>query len=164
MPKPSSKPSPSSSSNVRNTDTADYLKKRVATYYKRKRRVCFLEIGVNRGGRLRADVFVLAMSGHIVIVEVKSSVADFRSDLKWPNYQDYCNQFYFAFTKLVYEKVKEQIPKGVGVFVFDAEDGRLKPRVIRAKNFDLDPDIQRSLYIRAAFRNSDTSNRKNRRA
>lgn len=164
MPKLNSRPLPSSSSNARNTDAADYLKKRVASYYKRKHRVCFFELGVNSGGRLRADVFVLAMTGHIVIVEIKSSVADFRSDKKWQNYQSYCNQFYFAFTKPVYEKVKDSIPKGVGVFIFDPDDGRLKPRILRARNFDLEPDTQRNLFIRAAFRNSDTSNRKNKRA
>lgn len=164
MPKRNNRPSPSSSSKPRSTEIADFLKKRVANYYKRKRRVCYAELGLNRGGKLRADMFILAMTGHIVIVEVKSSVADFKSDSKWHLYRDYCHQFYFAFTKPVYAKVKDSIPPGVGVFVFDPEDGRLKPKVLRAKHFDLDSEIQRNLFIRAAFRNADNSNRKNKRA
>ncbi len=147
-------------------ETADWLKRRVAMYYKKKKRVSFFELGLNRGGKLRADVFVLAMSGHIVVVEVKSSVADFRTGVhKWVDgYMPLCNQFYCAVTKKVYPKIKDEIPKGVGVFVFDEEDARLKPKVLKAKHRDLDPELSRSLYIRAAFRNSDTTNRKNKRA
>ncbi len=31
-----------------------------------------------------------------IIVEVKSSLSDYRSDEKWQNYWRYCNQFFFA--------------------------------------------------------------------
>ena len=44
----------------------------------------------------RADVVALCQKGQISIVEIKSSVADFRSDQKWPEYQPFCDQFYFA--------------------------------------------------------------------
>ena len=45
----------------------------------------------------RADVVALAPDGSILIVEVKSSAADFRSDRKWPEYRLHCDRFYFAF-------------------------------------------------------------------
>jgi hypothetical protein len=44
----------------------------------------------------RADILALGRDGELVIVEVKSSVADFRSDRKWPEYRDYCDRLYFA--------------------------------------------------------------------
>lgn len=44
----------------------------------------------------RADIFGIAADGSITIVEVKSSVQDFRCDSKWPEYIDYCDCFYFA--------------------------------------------------------------------
>ncbi|MCU0840019.1 MAG: MmcB family DNA repair protein [Rhodospirillales bacterium] len=44
----------------------------------------------------RADVLAIGRSGELFIVEIKSSLADFRSDRKWPNYCDYCDRFYFA--------------------------------------------------------------------
>mgnify|MGYP002631084494 CR=1 FL=1 len=44
----------------------------------------------------RADVIGLDKRGTIIIVEVKSSPADFRSDAKWPEYLDHCDRFYFA--------------------------------------------------------------------
>ena len=46
----------------------------------------------------RADIIGLNKKGVIVIVEVKSSVADFRSDRKWKEYLDHCDEFYFAVT------------------------------------------------------------------
>ena len=44
----------------------------------------------------RADIIGLAADGAIHIVEIKSSIQDFRTDHKWPEYADYCDYFYFA--------------------------------------------------------------------
>jgi hypothetical protein len=44
----------------------------------------------------RADVLALGRDGELVIIEIKSSVADFRSDRKWPEYRDFCDRLYFA--------------------------------------------------------------------
>jgi hypothetical protein len=44
----------------------------------------------------RADVIALSANGHLTIIEIKSCVADFRADRKWPNYRDFCDRFYFA--------------------------------------------------------------------
>ncbi len=30
------------------------------------------------------------------IIEIKSSVVDFRADRRWPDYEDFCDRFYFA--------------------------------------------------------------------
>ena len=46
--------------------------------------------------RRRVDVIGLDRAGSFIIVEVKSSLADFRADGKWPEYLDYCDSFYFA--------------------------------------------------------------------
>lgn len=48
-----------------------------------------------RTGR-RVDVMALAPDGGILVVEVKSSVRDFRGDRKWRDYLDFCDQFFFA--------------------------------------------------------------------
>ena len=50
---------------------------------------------VLRSGR-RADVIALGPAGELSIVEIKSSLADFRSDAKWPQYLEYCERYYFA--------------------------------------------------------------------
>lgn len=44
----------------------------------------------------RADVVGLSASGDIWIVEVKSGIADFRVDHKWPEYRDFSDALYFA--------------------------------------------------------------------
>src|SRR5713226_3117441 len=44
------------------------------------------EVSLANGGR----------GGELVIVEVKSSLQDFRSDAKWREYREFCDRFYFA--------------------------------------------------------------------
>jgi hypothetical protein len=44
----------------------------------------------------RADLLGIGETGEIWIVEIKSSPEDFRADLKWPEYRDYCDRLYFA--------------------------------------------------------------------
>ena len=44
----------------------------------------------------RADIAALSPKGDIWIVEIKSSVADFRADSKWPDYRDHCDRLFFA--------------------------------------------------------------------
>ncbi len=44
----------------------------------------------------RADIVALASDGTILIVEIKSSLADFHADQKWPDYRAHCDRLYFA--------------------------------------------------------------------
>src|ERR1700679_4252577 len=44
----------------------------------------------------RADIFGVTDACDIVIVEVKSSIVDFRTDQKWPEYRAFCDAFFFA--------------------------------------------------------------------
>lgn len=44
----------------------------------------------------RADVVGIDRRGEIVIVEIKTSLADLRADQKWPEYRDFCDALYFA--------------------------------------------------------------------
>ena len=44
----------------------------------------------------RADIVGLSADGTLTIVEIKSSLADFRSDQKWTAYRAYCDQLFFA--------------------------------------------------------------------
>lgn len=69
-----------------------------------------------RNGR-RADVMAVDAKGTITIVEVKSSVADFRADRKWREYRAYCDCFYFAVPDGF---PVELIPDECGLMVADA--------------------------------------------
>ncbi|WP_295811434.1 MmcB family DNA repair protein [uncultured Nitratireductor sp.] len=44
----------------------------------------------------RADLVALTRKGDIWIIEIKSSVEDFRVDRKWPDYRDHSDRFFFA--------------------------------------------------------------------
>jgi hypothetical protein len=44
----------------------------------------------------RADLVALTRTGDIWIIEIKSSVEDFRVDRKWPDYRQHCDHFFFA--------------------------------------------------------------------
>ena len=44
----------------------------------------------------RADLVALGGDGEIIIVEIKSSVADFRTDQKWADYRLHCDRLFFA--------------------------------------------------------------------
>jgi hypothetical protein len=55
---------------------------------------CVTELPLANGRR--ADIVGLSASGEISIVEVKSSIEDFRSDLKWPDYREFCDRLFFS--------------------------------------------------------------------
>ncbi len=44
----------------------------------------------------RADIVGLGPAGDLWIVEIKSSVEDFRADHKWPDYRLSCDRLFFA--------------------------------------------------------------------
>src|ERR1700730_7259569 len=52
------------------------------------------QIGNDIPGR-RADIVALATHATIHIVEIKSSVADFRADTKWRDYRASCDRLFF---------------------------------------------------------------------
>jgi hypothetical protein len=55
---------------------------------------CLAEVPLANGRR--ADVVGVGPKGEIWIVEIKSSLVDFRVDAKWPHYKDFCDRFFFA--------------------------------------------------------------------
>ncbi|RUO98386.1 MmcB family DNA repair protein [Hyphomicrobium sp.] len=70
----------------------------------------------------RADVLALRRNGEIWIVEIKSSVADFRADLKWPEYREFCDALLFAVAP---DFPSEILPTDAGLILADAYGGEL---------------------------------------
>jgi hypothetical protein len=70
----------------------------------------------------RADLMALGPKGQIFIVEVKSSVEDFRTDQKWWEYRPYCDAFAFAVAP---EFPREILPEEPGLIVADAFGGAI---------------------------------------
>src|SRR5260370_22489640 len=53
-----------------------------------------LEFTLANGRRL--DVAALGADGTVAGVEIKVAIADLKGDLKWPEYLEFCELFYFA--------------------------------------------------------------------
>ena len=68
----------------------------------------------------RADLAGLDRKGRFVIVEIKSSLADFRADIKWHHYLLHCDFFYFA---VAGEFPIEYLPRTEGLIIADAFHG-----------------------------------------
>lgn len=140
---------------------ADIIKDVAANYLTRERLMAVaLEIGICPGGKLRADVLALhggnkSKGPTVTIVEVKSSVADFKSDKKWHKYLDYCNQFYWAMDCPTYRKVKHLIPAGTGVMLIGNLGGIRIERKAQVRELDL-PTIL-NLSIRMNYRSADVT-------
>ena len=62
----------------------------------------------------RADILALRPDGGFVCIEVKSGLADFRADAKWPAYRDFADTLYFAVDS---DFPQELLPAEVGLIV-----------------------------------------------
>lgn len=71
----------------------------------------------------RVDVMAIDRNGEFVIVEVKSSVADYRADRKWHEYLAYCERFYFAVPPGF---PLDLLPEDCGLIVADAYDAAVR--------------------------------------
>src|SRR5689334_18374043 len=76
---------------------------------------CLREFPLANGRR--ADIMALGTKGELVIVEIKSSIADFRADDKWSHYRDFSDRLYFAVANGF---PRTLIPEDCGLMVADA--------------------------------------------
>ena len=65
----------------------------------------------------RADLMAITDKGEIWIIEIKSGVADFQADQKWPDYLPYCDRFYFAVAP---DFPTDMLPDNCGFWLADA--------------------------------------------
>lgn len=91
-------------------------------------RRCLTELGygtlaevVLATGR-RVDIMAVDRRGEILVVEIKSSVVDFRSDRKWQDYLPFCDRFAFAVDA---DFPVELIPDAAGLIIADAYDAQV---------------------------------------
>jgi hypothetical protein len=77
---------------------------------------------VSLGNGRRADVLAIRRNGEIWIIEIKSSIADFRADQKWPEYREYCDAMLFAVAP---DFPTDILPIDTGLILADAYAGEL---------------------------------------
>ena len=108
---------------------------------------CFAEVPLANGRR--ADVLGLGPKGEIWIVEIKSSLIDFRVDAKWPNYKDFCDRFYFAKPPELDAAI---FPESEGLIVADAHGAEI---LREAKEETLPPARRRAMLLKLARLGAD---------
>jgi hypothetical protein len=78
----------------RQSETALMIQRGVGRFLHANRMAMVTELPLASGRR--ADIVAVDGGGEIWIVEIKSSVEDFRADAKWPDYRLHCDRLFFA--------------------------------------------------------------------
>lgn len=148
-------------------EIADALKIAAANLFFKSRYSCTYELGLESWGAIRADVVAVKLSGHIVIVEVKSSVADFKADNKFKKYLKYCDRFYFCFTPETWDKIKaketliNRLPKRAGVILLLSSGYARIVKPCKIKEMSIENRM--AILARLAWRAGDLSKRVRRK-
>ena len=92
----------------------------------------------------RADLVALTRKGDIWIIEIKSSIEDFRVDRKWPEYRLYSDRFFFA--------THPEVPAGIfpDECGFILSDGYGAEILRDAPEHRLPPATRKALMLRIA--------------
>ena len=85
---------PSLSADRRQSETALMIARGVRRLLRARGFSSLTELPLTDGRR--ADIAAVNREGEVLIVEVKSSPADFRADRKWRDYAASCDRLYFA--------------------------------------------------------------------
>ena len=93
----------------------------------------------------RVDVIGLNRLGKATIVEVKTSLEDFRSDGKWPEYLDFCDRFFFAVPA---EFPREVLPGDYGLIAADSYGAEI---LRDSPDLGLNPARRRAQNLRFAL-------------
>ncbi|HET9399177.1 MAG TPA: MmcB family DNA repair protein [Sphingomicrobium sp.] len=72
----------------------------------------------------RADLMAIGPKGELTIVEIKVSKSDLLGDLKWTDYLDYCDRFFWAVPNTLAHLLEEErfMPMEAGLLVADRYD------------------------------------------
>jgi hypothetical protein len=101
----------------------------------------------------RADIVGVSGDGTILIVEVKSCVADFRADRKWRDYAAHCDKLYFAISDTTPAEI---MPEEAGLILAD----RFGAAILReAERRPLPPATRRAMLLRFACAAADRLHR-----
>lgn len=98
----------------RQSETAAALQRGVARLLRDRGMAALHEVTLASGRR--ADIMAVSPQGEITIIEIKSSLADFRADAKWQDYLDYCDRFFFAIPESLDPDI---MPVAAGLIVGD---------------------------------------------
>ena len=92
----------------------------------------------------RADLIALTRKGEFWIIEIKSSIEDFRVDNKWPDYRQHCDRLFFA---TLPDVPAEIFPQECGFILSDGYGAEI---IREAPHEPLAPATRKALTLRYA--------------
>ena len=101
----------------------------------------------------RADLISLSVKGEIWIIEIKSSIADFRADQKWPEYRAHCDRLFFAThaevpLDIFPEECGLMVSDGYGAHILrEAPEHRLPPATRKSVMLEFSRSAARRLMV-----------------
>ena len=123
----------------RQSEKALLVRRGMQAFLGNMRHAVLPEVSLSSGRR--ADLITLSEKGEIWIIEIKSSIEDFRVDRKWPDYRAHCDRLFFA----THPQVPLEIfPDDAGLFLSDGYGAHL---VRDAPEHRLAPATRKSLTL-----------------
>lgn len=123
----------------RQSENAMLVRRGVQILLNEMRHAVLPELSLSSGRR--ADLISISAKGEIWIIEIKSSIEDFRVDRKWPDYRQHCDRLFFA----THNGVPLDIfPQDCGMFVSDGYGAHM---VREAPEHKLPPATRKSLML-----------------
>lgn len=143
------------------------LKEAANSYFRYIGFSCFNELGLVAWGRRRADMIGVRLSGELVLVEVKSSVADWKADKKYLDYLPFCNKFYWCMTEDVFKKLEPMLvalnkEHGLGALLLSPRTGRLYAK-LKAVRRSVSGKNRKAIVIRMAWRAGSNKGKERRK-
>jgi hypothetical protein len=127
-------------------------------YWAKKTYSVHPEFGIERWGKRRLDAVCMNFKSNFVGLEIKSCLADYRTDKKWRNYLPYVNQFYFLFPPSVIEsrcfkEIRAEL-KAEGAGILQLSNGKIRC-LQKAKWREVPAEIQHNMLVKMAWRTGD---------
>ena len=101
----------------------------------------------------RADLTAIHEDGTIWIIEIKSSIEDFRVDQKWPEYRLHCDRLFFAIPDTVPTDI---MPEEAGLIMSDAYGAAI---LREAPEHKLAAATRKAMLVRLARASADRLHR-----
>ncbi|MBE7114313.1 hypothetical protein FT641_19165 [Bacillus paranthracis] len=128
------------------TELTSEMERQIYTATKKKGVFACFEVTIGWFGKERVDYITYDTKGIWRCYEVKVSLADFRSKAN----KTFCGHFnYYVMPEELYEKVKDEIPKHIGVYLGGTLVKRARKQVLTVDEQVLKDSLIRSLYREA---------------
>ena len=126
----------------RQSEFALMIQRGVTRYFQQNGVALLPELTLSNGRR--ADLVGIDGKGRVILIEIKSSIEDFKVDSKWPQYREFCDFFYFASHRDVPAEI---FPESEGYMLADGYGAEI---IREAREMKIAPSSRKALTLRFA--------------